>query len=179
MQQAEIARTQAALDQQRNEDNQHAKIMSDYLDAMTKLLLENPTKDSEQIGKVSALNLLDSSTRNLGEGNKISTANMIARARTLNTLRQLDGVRKGQLLKFLYEAGLVRQCQFNPTTGDVHNCSPSKLTLTGAKLNEVAFENPIPLPGVDLARAWLPDAQLSEVDLTEALLEKATLRGLT
>ncbi len=139
--------------QRLNDDNQHARIMSEYLDAMTKYLLEDSAKNPDKTIK----------------------ADMLARARTLNTLSQLDPVRKGQLLKFLYEARLVGRCKIDATKGDAKDCQPKKLDLTDAKLDNVDFEKPIPLPGVDLTGALLQDARLTGIDLTGAQLQKASL----
>lgn len=154
MQQTQIARMQEEQSQSNNEDNQRAKIMSDYLDAMTKYLLEDSAK-----APIS------------------SKANMIARARTLNTLRQLDANRKGQLLKFLYEANLVAPCKLDPATGKMPSCKVSKLGLNGARLDEVTFDIPIPMPGIELTGASLPNAKLPGIDLTGAQLQKANLEG--
>lgn len=154
MQQAQIADTQEQQSQIRNEDNQRAKIMSDYLDAMTKYLLEDSAK-----APIS------------------NKATMIARARILNTLRQLDPDRKGQLLKFLYEANLVTRCKGDPNTGGMSDCKVSKLGLNGARLDGVTFDIPIPMPGIELSEASLPNAKIPGIDLTGAQLQKANLGG--
>jgi uncharacterized protein YjbI with pentapeptide repeats len=146
IQQNQTARQQEEQNQKQNEDNQRSKILSDYLDSMTKYLLEDSVKEPTS-GK----------------------ANMIARARTLNTLRQLDADRKGQLLKFLYEANLVVPCQPNAA-----NCNV-KLGLKGARLDEVKFDKPIPMQRIELSEASLPAAELPGIDLTRAQLQKANL----
>ncbi len=151
-QQANISREQDQQSQSQNEDNQRARIMSEYLDAMTKYLLEDATRSPVS-----------------------SKANMIARARTLNTLRQLDPKRKGQLLKFLYEASLVNSCQIDLATGKMLNCPVSKLGLDGARLDTLTFDPQVPLPGIDLTGASLMKAELPGIDLNGALLEKANL----
>ncbi len=56
-----------------------------YLDRMTALLLEINLRTSERNDEVRS----------------------VARARTLTVLSQLDGKRKGFLLRFLYESGLI------------------------------------------------------------------------
>ena len=143
-------------------DDQRHQILSGYLDQMTRLLL---LENSSEVAPSITLKLSNE-------------AKPIARARTLSTLRQLDGERKGQLLKFLYEAGLIGgQCQLNPNTLKAENCQPSALDLDGARLDETVFERPIPLPGVDLTEAFLPKAKLPEIDLTRAEMQKANLNG--
>ncbi|MCL6436105.1 MAG: pentapeptide repeat-containing protein [Leptolyngbyaceae cyanobacterium HOT.MB2.61] len=142
----------------RNEDNQRHKIMTDYLDAMTELLIRENIQSSNQSNK---------------NGDTIRN---LAQARTLNTLRQLDGEKKGQLIKFLYEASLVRKCQFNPLTGRANTCHRSTLLrLRGARLDNIQFDSPVPMPGIDLNDARLPKAILPEIDLTDAQLKRATL----
>lgn len=156
IQQANLAAQREINEEKRDQDNQLHQIMTDYLDSMTAFLL----KEQEQ----------------LQQNGKASKAQMLAQARTLNTLRQLDPERKGHLLKFLYEAGLVRQCQFDDTLGKVNDCQPSILSLGGARLDEIMFEKPMPLPGVDLTNALLPKAKLPRIDLTGAQLEGANFK---
>lgn len=152
LQQGYRADLQEKGSRERNEDNQKAALMSNYLDSMSQYLLGEPS-----------------------ESQNTDTADMIARARTLNTLRQLDAERKGLLLKFLYEANLVRKCQFNNVTGGVSSCQSSQLRLNEAKLDNVVFETPIAMPGIDLTKAKLVEAVLPGIDLTGALLNNADL----
>jgi uncharacterized protein YjbI with pentapeptide repeats len=145
----------------RNEDDLRNRAMSSYLDAMTQLLIKEKV-------------------RNQNQKSNDEPIIMLARARTLNTLRQLssDGEKKGQLLKFLYEADLVRKCELEPKTGKVLTCSKSSvLPLSDARLDGISFDKPIPLPGVDLTGAALSDAYLPQIDLTGAQLQKATFEG--
>jgi hypothetical protein len=58
-----------------------------YLDQMGQLLLDK-----------------DSPLRQSGEGDEVRT---LARARTLTVLPRLDGNRKGTVVRFLYESGLI------------------------------------------------------------------------
>jgi uncharacterized protein YjbI with pentapeptide repeats len=103
----------------------------------------------------------------------------IASATTLNTLRQLDGEPKGQLLRFLYTAGLTGQCKFNLATLQISEpCQDTILVLRGAKLDEITFEPPAPLlQGIDLTGVSLVKADMPKVDLTKANLTDADLRG--
>lgn len=157
-----LAHARDEQEQRMTLDNQHHQILSGYLDQMTRLLL---VENSGEVAPAITLKLSNE-------------AKPIARARTLSTLRQLDGERKGQLLKFLYEAGLIGgQCQLNPNTLKAENCQPSALNLGGARLDDTVFDRPIPLPGVDLTEASLPKAKLPEIDLTRAEMQKANLSG--
>lgn len=148
-------------------DNQRQKAMSDYFEQMTELIL-----DTEKFGKFDENN---------------PSAQLIARAKTLNTLRQLDGERKGQVLKFLYEANLIGKCQPDLTL-DLNNfqlkpehCQPSLLNLSEAKLDGTTFEKlglqGIDLTGIDLKRASLENAQLPNIGLAGADMQSVQLNG--
>lgn len=137
------------------DDRQRHEMMSNYFDEMTELMLN----------------------KNLGEPEQNSKVQSMARARTLSTLRQLDGERKGQLLKFLYESNLIGQCKLSSKPGQPTACQASVLDLNGARLNETTFDQPVPLPGINLTAAFLPGAQLPKFDLSRAQLQNATLEG--
>ena len=170
--------------QKSSEQIQRNSVMTSYIDSMTDFL-----KDSSQ----------------KGDKNEARTAQLIVRARTLNVLRQLDnnrddnseisknsllgfmsnqgdnrgghedgGVLKGQVLRFLYETNLVKRC---PVTSSKETSTDCTSLLNGAHLDEVALENPIPLPGIDLTGAMLPGAKLKSIDLKGAQLEKANFTG--
>ena len=117
-----------------------------YLDQMNNLLLEHNLRNSKE----------DSGVRTL------------ARARTLTVLGRLDGDRKGSVVQFLYEAGLL-------TKGQVD------VDLAGADLREVnliigADLSGVDLSGPDLTRADLIGANLSDAYLYDAYLFRADLR---
>lgn len=142
--------------------NQRHEVMTDYLDQMTELILKNK----------------------LGQSSSNEQVRSIARARTLNTLRQLDndGERRGQLLKFLYETDLIGQCETNQLTLESKCQGSSILDLKDAKLDGMTFTPPVPLQGIELAgvslaNANLPKINLTSADMREADLEKANLAG--
>lgn len=135
-------------------DNQHHEILTDYLDDMTELMLDE----------------------DLGQTSSNQQAGLIASARTQNTLRQLDGKRKGQLLKFLHEANLVgHQCQTDVRTLQAIDCRKAIVNLEGAKLENIAIESPIRLQGIDLTKALLAEANLPRIDLTKAEMQEVDL----
>lgn len=68
-----------------NREARHEDTLQRYLDRMSELVLDKKLPESKPHDAVRAM----------------------ARARTLTALRNLDGNRKGQLLRFLYEAGLI------------------------------------------------------------------------
>ncbi|MCA9926359.1 MAG: pentapeptide repeat-containing protein [Anaerolineales bacterium] len=69
------------------QDRQQQALLDGYFDRMTDLILNKALKDSE-------------------EGAEIRN---IARTHTLSVLRNLDGKRKGQVLRFLNETGLIHK----------------------------------------------------------------------
>lgn len=138
-------------------DNQMQAIMSGYLTQMTNLILRE----------------------DLQRSNKTSQAAVMARAITLNASRQLDQDRKGQLLKFLYEANLLGRCQIVASQQPDYQCQKSILDLNGIKLEATTFDRPVPLPGIDLMGASLPNANLIGIDLTKANLTTVNLMCAT
>jgi hypothetical protein len=137
-------------------DQQQEAILATYFDYMTNLL-----RDS---------------------GLRIARANddvrHRARLRTLEILPSLNGVRKGKVVKFLYETGLITQ-------------GAGVIFMSGANLADIYLEDEFlveaHLAGVDLKRAqlagahleWarLGEANLAGVDLKEAFLVAAHLGG--
>jgi uncharacterized protein YjbI with pentapeptide repeats len=109
----------------------------------------------EQVGKL----LIEKPLRRASPGDNLST---VVRAQTLTVLEGLDPARKGILLQFLYESGLILRDQ--PVV------SLMAANLTGVKLSR------IDLHGADLSRANLSGALLSKADLRSASLRGAFLR---
>jgi uncharacterized protein YjbI with pentapeptide repeats len=91
---------------------------------------------------------------------------VIARALTLSTLRRLDGRRKGEVVRFLAESGLIGA---NPAQGSAAKPDWSRgiaVDLRGADLR-----------GAQLQQALLDNAALIQVDLEGATLAGASLKG--
>lgn len=108
--------------------------------------------------------LLDRSLREASEGQPVCD---VARAQTLTTLRNLDSVRRGQVIQFLCEARLLS--------------GAAKVVLRGAQLEKVDLVNArlsgSDLWSVNLKGANLEGANLWDVSLEEADLEGANLQG--
>lgn len=85
----------------------------------------------------------------------------LARASTLAVLRELDGARKGLVVRFLYEGGLLHSQEAV--------VSLKQADLRGVDLSQAE------LAKVDLSGADLSGANLRETNLREANLEGATL----
>jgi hypothetical protein len=143
----EIANQQRILDREIADQRRQDATLQAYLDHMGQLLLDknHPLRQSK-------------------EGDEVRT---LAQARTLTELRQLDGVRAGRVLQFLYDAGLITKNRFVLTLFGV---DLSEADLRGAPLNLAD------LRGVILRQAHLNLAFLKEADLEGADLRVADLR---
>jgi hypothetical protein len=136
---------EAALDQTRE------IALQTYFDRMTELIIEKKLRESKSDDEVRA----------------------IARIRTLTVLEQLDGMRRGILLKFLYESGLI----FRKHKDDNGIEKEPVIKMRGANLGDVImmggkFEN-IDLAGARLRKSYWIDtdfenAMLIDTDFTEA-----------
>jgi hypothetical protein len=90
------------------------------------------------------------------------TLSVAARAQTLTALGRLqDGDRKGSVIQFLYEAGLIKELNNNRPV----------ISLRGADLREAN------LPEADLQKADLREANFREANLRDADLQGANLYG--
>jgi uncharacterized protein YjbI with pentapeptide repeats len=133
------AKRRAEDEQRIATDTQQEAALQAYIDHMSELLLNEHLRESAQEKEV----------RN------------IARVRTLTVLQRLDGERKGNVLQFLYESGLLHK--------DTPIIQLSGADLSFARLNETH------LHGADLSFANLRSADLTRVDLGEADLHGADL----
>jgi uncharacterized protein YjbI with pentapeptide repeats len=150
-QEAEERRKKA--DQWLKMDSAQESALQAYLDRMAQLLLEQQ--------------LLTSTN---------DVMRHVASVRTTTTLRQLDGVRKGLLLRFLYDSGLIgREAIIELRRADLRSTILEKGSLKGASLMEVHL-NQANLERTDLEGASLKGAILRDVNLGGANLEKADLR---
>jgi len=122
-----------------------------YLDRMTELLLDRGLLESERDAEV----------------------RIVAEAQTLMTLRILDGKRKGVILKFLSDAGLIKT---GKSLVFLQKADLRKADLSGADLYEADLGG-ANLCGADLRGALLCKSCLIETDLREALLGGGDLRG--
>lgn len=144
----QISERQHDADQQRALDQQEATTLQTYIDNIQDLLLNHDLLKSRPDGDVAIL----------------------ARARTLVALQGLDGVRKGRLLTFLYEAKLIGFLDFN------FNTHSPIINLREADLSGAYLYDAI-LSGANLWGANLNDSDLRWVDLQGADLGFAHLRG--
>ena len=146
--------------------NQREQALQAYIDSLSELLLEKNLRESQPEDEV----------RN------------IARVRTLTVLPRLDEKRKGLVLEFLYESGLIYKgkCIIDLSGADLSLADMllinlGKADLTGARLVEanLKYANLLnaELGGTSLRRANLSEANLTEANLTSATLSEADLLG--
>lgn len=130
-------------------------------------------------------------TKKLKSSKQNDPVRSVARTITLTTLRRLDGERKGELLRFLYEVKLLAEQVDQPprvnlwdadlTAADLEGASLSSADLSAVKFVAAtlirAHLGAANLGSADFTRANLTDADLSAVDLTGAYLTDADLTG--
>jgi hypothetical protein len=83
----EAAEKRAETERDIAQDNQREAALQEYIDKMSELLLHEKLRESQPEDEV----------------------RKIARVRSLTVLPRLDGKRKGSVIKFLYESGLIEK----------------------------------------------------------------------
>ncbi|GHP00951.1 hypothetical protein KSF_109980 [Reticulibacter mediterranei] len=151
---------QAALEREIALDNQRETVLQTYIDKISELLLINNLRNSRENEEVRD----------------------IARVRTLTVLTRLDANRKGSVLQFLHESGLIYKdkCIVNLEYANLQKANLSQISLFDADLHEVNLSganlSESSLRGVELRGANLSGADLSGAHLTEANLYRCNLR---
>jgi uncharacterized protein YjbI with pentapeptide repeats len=106
----------------------------------------------------------------------------VARTATLTAVRRLDGERRGLVIRFLSESGLLRSSRTPPCDAFATSASCSKLArhpavlVTSANLADVQLDG-APLAATDLAGVDLRQGHLSGVRLDLSGLTGANLAG--
>lgn len=98
-------------------------------------------------------------------GDDLST---VARARTLTTLARLNGERKGRVVQFLFESGMITK---DHALLDLRGVDLTHVDLRGTDLSHAD------LSGADLREAYLWATKLAEADLRDVFLNLADLGG--
>jgi uncharacterized protein YjbI with pentapeptide repeats len=134
------------------QDQQQENAFQAYLDRMSDLLLNSKLRESK----------LEDEVRK------------VARGRTLTVLPQLYGIRKGELVQFLYEAGLIDRTN---VIVDLRSADLSGAYLKEAELGAASLN--CNLSGANLYNADLRNVDLSYTDanLSKANLSRADLDG--
>ena len=142
---------QGKVSDRENTDNQRETALQAYIDKMSELLLHGRLRDS-------------------AEEDEVRT---IGRVRTLTVLPRLDNERKGSVLQFLAESGLIdkRRSIIDLDGADLSGANLSRVVLGGANLSRAN------LSGANLSKVLLLGADLSGATLQSADLSRANLLG--
>jgi uncharacterized protein YjbI with pentapeptide repeats len=158
-------RGQQEAEEQRAQD----EALQAYLDHMSQLLTDKDqpfeyqspqlltNRDRPLVTEISQLLTDNDQTSDSSyvddNANVMARLSVVARVRTLTVLQRLNGTRKGSVVQFLQESGLI-------------TAEEPLVSLSGADLN-----------GVNLQGANLSGANLRESNLQEANLDRAQLQG--
>lgn len=126
-----------------------------YLDTINDLVLTQGINNA----------LLPGQGNDLERANRTASLRAVASAKTITTLRELDGVKKKFIVSFLYELGLV-------------NGASELVPLTGADLKNAELGG-LDLFGINLQGAILDGANLDDTRLTVARLGNASVKNVT
>lgn len=155
-----LNKTEKTIEQQTARMQAAEATLQMYLDRMTDLFLKENLRESVNEDEVRS----------------------IARSRTLTALRGLDNLRKGLLIRFLWESGAILENQLVKLKGaDINGADLKRANLTGANLsfanlNEADLYKSR-LSKVNLSNAQLTNANLSWTDLVAANLYMTNLLG--
>jgi uncharacterized protein YjbI with pentapeptide repeats len=163
--------------------------LQNYFDRMTELML-----DKDEKLHTAPPNPLSPSDPNNPPDPTIVTMRNIARTRTLTVLRQLDGERKGIVIRFLWEASLIAATQAVirlvdaelsdvklPNTqlwgADLRGATLTGANLAGSNLDQTILADAILTNQADLQYTILTDANMAGANMAGAYLMRADLRG--
>jgi uncharacterized protein YjbI with pentapeptide repeats len=116
--------------------------------------------------------------------NGSSDVRVIARTLTLAAVRRLDGARKGEVVRYLADSGLIlftrREIDESATSWSVFTQPPkvrlSDADLRGADLRSAVLSQ-VDLSGADLRGARFDGALLLDVDLSKTYMQEASFRN--
>lgn len=150
----QTAEDRAKLEREIATDRQQEAALQSYLDRMADLLLREKLRVSKK-----------------------AEVRDVARIWTLTILRELDGRRKGLVLLFLQESGLIGEKSVIDLTGaDLSLADLYRARLAGTDLKEANLRFSI-LSGANLTKANLTEAELFKAYLIGADLSGASLSG--
>lgn len=155
----ERERSEKRVEQERRfaKDGQQEVALQTYLDRMTELLL------NERLQTTKKVEVRD-----------------VARIRTLTLLAWLNPDRKAQVVRFLYEANLIKRSR---TIIDLSGADLTKAYLQDAVLRDVELTHAnlysADLTNSDFSNANLSNANLAKVELPNSKLTKACLDGVS
>ncbi len=144
---AEIAKELRRQEKEITEDRLRHEKLKDYLDQMTEVLLRKETLDDETDELLKA----------------------VVRARTIVVLQELNGKRRGPVIRFLADCNVIKLL-------DLSKANLQEANLRGASLHSTCFRK-ANFYGANLQDADLRNSNLEYADLTEANLLGADLEG--
>lgn len=151
---SELQRTadHAALEREIALDHQQEAALQAYLDRMSELLLK------DKLSKFSP-----------------EEVRSVARSRTLTVLRGLNAKRKGTVLLFLKDSGLIdREAVVDLSGADLRGALLPFANLNRANISEADLSG-ADLRGADLTKSYLSETNLCNADLSNANLSGADL----
>jgi len=134
-------------------DRQQEAALQTYFDRMSELLLKEKLRTTD-----------------------VEEARNVARIRTLSILRGLDAQRKGTVLIFLQEAGLLGHFD-EPPIINLRGADLSGISLNGETLSSFVDLRGASLSSVNLSGADLSHNALRGTNLSDSNLSETTLRG--
>lgn len=170
----EIVAQQKARELEIANDQKQENALQTYIDCISDLLLNHQLREKAE---------------NSALENSTIGVRSIAQARTSIVLRDLNDIRRGMLVRFLYESGLI--AKNNPiiilkgvylmqavlTNTNLTNANLAGALLMGARLTGACLTGAC-LTGAHLMRANMTGATLRDADLTGADLTDAGLVGV-
>jgi uncharacterized protein YjbI with pentapeptide repeats len=142
----------AALEREIAVDHQRATALQAYIDRMSELLLK------DKLSRFSP-----DEVRN------------VAKSRTLTVLRSLDSKRRGSVLLFLKDSGLIdREAVIDMSSADLRGAYLMLSTLSRVNLSQADLSG-ADLRGADLSKSFLGETNLSKADLSGANLSGTDL----
>lgn len=150
---------QSGIEREIAQDQQRENALQEYLNRMSELLLDKKLRTSKPDDEI----------------------RKIARVRTLATLRGLDGVRRGMIVQFLYDSGLIDKGNaiIELDNASLYGAELLAATLKGARLSHTSLLKANMqwcfLESADLTWAALEGAKLNDAHLTRADLSYANL----
>jgi uncharacterized protein YjbI with pentapeptide repeats len=146
-----FSRQERKIDREIAAEQYQQRLLQDYLDRISKLLLEKELDESKSEGRITA----------------------VAQVLTLTVLRQSDALRRGEILRFLHEAKLIER---EKRIVDLQGAELSGAAFPGLNLKKVDLSGAI-MERCDLRKANLLEANLSGVTLNHSKLDHAILQN--
>jgi hypothetical protein len=157
------AKEQAELEREIADQNRQEEALQHYLDRVSNLLIEK---------NLLAIAVKVGNEKNTPDEKELLDVSVdIIRTMTLTTLRRSDGDRKTSIVRFLIEAGIIRQLGVRLEGADLSGTNLWHINLSGANLSITNFS------GTNLSDADLSGSNLSGANLEDVNFSSADLFG--